>query len=384
MRFFHNFATEQVVSMAFGGFFLRRLRFGGLIVLSVFVHASMMHGQTVDVDDSTAVEDEVKETLPSKIGRSLKDLSQLIFSNKITTDTAYVSRPVYPWTFKFRCDVKNNFIHYDYGKESGYMENNWGTLFGMGANYKGLSISLSGNPGKWFRWNEDNEISINLYNNRFGIDASYYVAKKLYGYDSYSSWFKNDNPLEYNDAITKGLSINVYYVFNNKRFSYPAAFSQTWIQKHSAGSFIVSATYCHRDITSNFGIKEEEYPEIDPEFVKDLSFGIHTRYLSLGCGYAYNYVPNRHWLIHLSAVPGVMVARDCNQSLKWEDDDLYTMDSRGKLDLTANVRSSVIYSWKNYFTGMTGIYSVDYAGKAKKSYLSYMRWKIRLVFGFRL
>ena len=35
----------------------------------------------------------------------------------------------------------------------------------------------------------------------------------------------------------KGL--NLYYIFNNRRFSYPAAFSQSTNQRRSAGSFII-------------------------------------------------------------------------------------------------------------------------------------------------
>ena len=38
----------------------------------------------------------------------------------------------------------------------------------------------------------------------------------------------------------KTLNVNAFYVFNYRRFSYPAAFSQSYIQRRSAGSFLLA------------------------------------------------------------------------------------------------------------------------------------------------
>ena len=38
----------------------------------------------------------------------------------------------------------------------------------------------------------------------------------------------------------KTLNVNAYYAFDSSRFSYPAAFSQSYIQRRSAGSFLLA------------------------------------------------------------------------------------------------------------------------------------------------
>lgn len=336
------------------------------------------------------------DNLAVKIGKKIISIPKFIFSNKITTDTNFVARPEQPLTLKFRCDVKNNLAIYDYGKEkgsNGYLDNDWIATFGFGINYRGLSISLGGNPSKWFKWNEDKEIGINLYNNRFGIDASYYRLKDLYDYSSFSKWWKQDYDIHYPDAETEGWNVNLYYVFNNKRFSYPAAFSQTWVQKHSAGSFIASATYNQRDISTPInGLlgDYEEHSELYSSYEEYLAMNqmkenIKTRYLALGVGYAYNFVPSRHWLIHISAVPSFMVTKQYDlQMLSSNDSCLMSIDCSSKFDYAINVRTSAIYSWKKYFAGVTGIYSIDVVGRKDEDLMSYMRWKLRFVFGLRL
>ena len=39
------------------------------------------------------------------------------------------------------------------------------------------------------------------------------------------------------------LTLNAYYAFNGRRFSYPAVFSQSWMQKRSCGSLMLGASF---------------------------------------------------------------------------------------------------------------------------------------------
>ena len=57
----------------------------------------------------------------------------------------------------------------------------------------------------------------------------------------------------------KGL--NLYYIFNNRRFSYPAAFSQSTNQRCNAGSFIAGFSVS----THNLNFDYTKLPEIIQE-----------------------------------------------------------------------------------------------------------------------
>lgn len=102
-------------------------------------------------------------------------------------------------------------------------------------------------------------------------------------------------------AISKlNMLASVYYVFNNKKFSYGAAFSQKNKQKKSVGSFLLGATYARTNI------------KIKDEFTRNLFFSFEQIDLSevaLGIGYARNFVyninENHHLLNSLFVLPSV-------------------------------------------------------------------------------
>ena len=51
------------------------------------------------------------------------------------------------------------------------------------------------------------------------------------------------------DGISVGITgFNLYYIFNHQRFSYPAAFAQSTIQKISCGSWMVGVGYMRNSI----------------------------------------------------------------------------------------------------------------------------------------
>jgi len=47
---------------------------------------------------------------------------------------------------------------------------------------------------------------------------------------------------------------------------------------------------------------------------------ISMKHISIGGGYAYNYVPDKHWLLHASLVPHVIVWHDYSYSVTLDAD----------------------------------------------------------------
>ncbi len=107
------------------------------------------------------------------------------------------------------------------------------------------------------------------------------------------------------DMKTFSIGIAGYYIYNDKKFSIRAAFTQNERQKRSAGSLVVRPAFLYFEISSEQGIIPLEIIE---------SYGIPATYLvtsgkfySLGLspGYAYTFVFLKHFYLTAAVFPGV-------------------------------------------------------------------------------
>jgi len=89
----------------------------------------------------------------------------------------------------------------------------------------------------------------------------------------------------------KSFILDGYYLFNGRRFSYSAAYDQSAYQLRSAGSFMAGAMYYYSNV--KYDTPQNSMLVILMDDVGQL----RQWQLSVGCGYAYNYVPVRGVLI---------------------------------------------------------------------------------------
>ena len=162
----------------------------------------------------------------------------------------------------------------------------------------------------------------------------------------------------------KTLNINGYFAFNNRRFSYPAAFSQSYIQRRSAGSFLLAAS----------GMGQHAILKWDEEMkLKITNIGI-------GAGYGYNYVPSEGWLLHISALPTFIV---------YSHTSMYFGDTRVPLhyhfpEVIITGRGAVVRQSGNKFYGMSMVFNFTNNGDEDNLTLHNIKWRTRVFFGFRL
>lgn len=154
-------------------------------------------------------------------------------------------------------------------------------------------------------------LNLSLYANQVGIDlflrksgSNYRIGRvKLSpGYDA--SPMRN---IEFDGFSSSESGFNFYYIFNHKKFSYPAAYSQSTIQKVSCGSALAGVSYSRHSLNVDW---QELYRLLDEKIgdgtaVANLDTAIHranTHYtdFSLSGGYAYNWVFAKHWLFDVS------------------------------------------------------------------------------------
>lgn len=285
-------------------------------------------------------------------------------------DTAYITRPQTKWTFTARYNISGAQIESE-GIENGRhfkseMKADYKSTLSVGVSYLGFSLNASLNPAKMLGKYSDYELNFNSYGKRFGFDVIYQDAK------NYTGWTETDGmervTLPADLLSMKTLNVNAFYVFNSRRFSYPAAFSQSYIQRRSAGSFLLAASGMGQRGTVN-----GERLDMEETAFKMTNIG-------LGAGYGYNYVPGQGWLLHISALPTFIVYS--NTSMTFGDTKVPLKYHFPEVIITG--RGAAVYQWAGKFLGLSMVFNFTNIGHEESLALHNIKWRIRTFFGLRI
>ena len=237
--------------------------------------------------------------------------------NKITYDTNYIVRPKCKWTFKLRTMTLMQEFYTKGEFEGTTFESNLSTglkpKLNVQVGYMGIALAggISFNKLKGGQ-DRDFDVKLNMYGKKFGFELGLSGIESLHGnYILDVPGYSNFPIIEENDTIWFSLPIevevpegkvsqvvfnfNFYYAFNNKKFSYPAAFTQMFIQKKSAGSLLAGGEL-HVNVIN-----------IGDTLAEDELFRLRNVTCGLGVGYGYNFVLPHRWLIHASALPYIVL-----------------------------------------------------------------------------
>ena len=153
------------------------------------------------------------------------------------------------------------------------------------------------------------QFNLSLYSARIGADLVYVKNTGNFYFNDIDGFEGvNRNALRgtsFGGLSTYNLSVNLYYVFNHRHFSYPAAYSQSTVQRRSAGSFLLGLRYDQSRCDFNYN----DLPTVltDDERLFDGFKGAaydHRNY-SVSFGYAYNWTPLRNLLVSASVMPSL-------------------------------------------------------------------------------
>ncbi len=289
---------------------------------------------------------------------------------KTNFDTAYMGRPHGSLTLKTHVNLSGSNFYIDRridGSEgSSRLSTAHKATISIGASYRDISAGLSLNPGSLSGRNKDYEINVNAYSNRYGIDVIYQNSKTLSGSASFNG---KDVSLERGMADMKMLIVDGYYAFNGRRFSYPAAFTQSYVQKRSVGSWLVGFSYLGGRIKTT-----SEKPAETP----DLRF--YVGHFAIGGGYGYNLVISQRLLMHFSALPTLVIANHNNIEVNGERQE---MDTKFP-DIISTERVSLVYQFSHkYFAGATFIMTNSFLGDNRIE-INHKKWRLRAFLGIRL
>ena len=231
--------------------------------------------------------------------------------------------------------------------------------------YRGYSLGFSFNPFKWTGKNTNTELAFRLYNNRFGFDLSYQRTK------SHNGWINiyGDRKEINSSSVTSNMFLATgYYAFNHHRFSYPAVFTQSYIQRHSAGSWLVGASLLAGKLNA-----EQDATLNNPPITLQLG------YIGIGGGYAYNWVITPKWVMHISVLPNLVIGSFNKMIIDGHKEKIPF--SFPQFIMTE--RLAVLYSFRhNRFTGLSFVAHNTLLANSGDLRLNYRRWRLELSYGF--
>ena len=216
--------------------------------------------------------------------------------------------------------------------------------------------------------NKKKELDLSIYTSMLGVDFFWRKSGKDYRIRSFD--MGNGTSVEYVSGIPfDGLNVsitglNAYYIGNHRKFSYPAAFSQSTCQRRSAGSFMLGGGYTRHSLKLDYAKLKTAVNDVAPQTAEELDSGLmfkDIKYtdISLSAGYGYNWVFSINWLlsVSLSAALGYkhsMGERVVDLSLLRDFSFTnFNLDGVGRLGLIWN-------NSKWYFGGYGIIHSYNY------------------------
>ena len=280
-------------------------------------------------------------------------------------DTTYISPNLY--NLAFMLEHSTWYEHYRLGNNaskdpqrlnfSPSLGTKLGIYFGWRWIFLGYTFDIEDLFGDNKNKPKKKEMSLNIYSSKFGVDLYYRKTGsdfKLRSFDNIGI----DNPSLENkhfdglESSIKGL--NAYWIFNHRKFSYPAAYSQSTNQRRSAGSFMAGFSYSQHNISFDY----EKLPvAILDRINPSLKFS-HIKYsdYSLGFGYGYNWVFAKNWVSNLSLLPGIGYKKS-----KIDDNDFRNESWIKDINFDLITRAGIVYNNAKYFVGASLVlHTYDY------------------------
>ena len=326
---------------------MKRLILSFFLLLSLSLQAQTEKRDSLMNDNIEA--DSLTSVRPSAFKRAIKK-----FMNFSDFDTLYISPNRY--NYALMATHFSNFEYYSVSSDlpqpqklsfSPNPHNKIGLYFGWRWIFLGWSVDVDDIYRKTNRKNKGTEFDLSLYSSKLGVDIFYrrtgnnYKIHKIRGfYDEITSnYSENFNGLK---VDIKGL--NLYYIFNNRKFSYPAAFSQSTNQRRNAGTFIAGFSISKHNLDFDY----EELPEYIQEKMNPGMKVNKIKYTNanISFGYAYNWVFARNCLACISLTPAI--------AYKASDVDAETHEGKqwySKFNLDFLIRAGIVYNNGKYFVG---------------------------------
>ena len=408
---------------------------GRVIICSLLLSLSVAAQEQTTIDSASTQGIPARPDIAHTIMSRLHQVKQYLDNKaKSSVDPSYIEVPDKPWRVILR--YKENGVDVDYEHSADFPETNqrteWKLCFeppiassvGFWVGYRGTgfaySKSLTKNAGRYYSFSSTGaKYGFNFRLRRFKTEDAKFSAKDYK--DGQLDGEPYDTAFNMPSAVwIRSVYVNGYYVFNGRRYSQAAAYNQSVIQRRSAGSLLLGATWYQ----SSF-----DYSDIVNGYFMIFGDGISrikVHQANIGVGYGYNWVPLRGLVVNAMAMPTISVYNrvkvykyDFNYylgpedpiddygefnketktwangkedkpltMLKKGDNDIYYWDEDSEttysaLQFNVDLRLGIAYNWSNYFIGLQAQFN-NFVYKKDQSKVNIFDAYARVSLGVRL
>ena len=326
----------------------------------VAILIAIMSPAYVVASDFLAMNDTVAPSSPEKTKKRSKLVRLIREFNRI--DTAYIEPQHYNYTIM----LQNTTTYEIYrlvskgGQEITFAPKptmKVGPYFGWRWVFLGYTFDINHLSNS----NRKKEIDISLYSSQIGIDLFYRNTGDDYKIRSVTIGKETVRPKDLSfSGIEVGIKgFNLYYIFNHHKFSYPAAFSQSTIQKRSCGSPLLGVSYTNHSLKLDYDMlhdaMEQMYDDYDKEKVDSGLMFNRVDYddYSISGGYAYNFVVTRNLLLAASLSVALAYKKTVGEM---ESRSLHLRDfSFSNFNVDAIGRFGIVYNNMKWYCGASVI-----------------------------
>lgn len=221
-----------------------------------------------------------------------------------------------------------------------------GVYFGWRWIFLGYSFDVKDIFGGHKNKAKKTEMALNLYSSKFGVDLYWRKTGSDFKIRSYNG-FQLNTPtknMDFNGFQSKIKGLNAYWIFNYKRFSYPAAYSQSTNQRKSAGSLMAGFSYSQHNISFDY----DKLPTEMRDQLHNVLLFKKVKYsdYSLCLGYGYNWVFAKNWVSNLSLLPAIAYKKS-----KINDTPQPHTHWIKDINFDLITRASIVYNNSKYFAG---------------------------------
>lgn len=156
---------------------------------------------------------------------------------------------------------------------------------GLEVGYGNVSLGYGFEVGHKSAWKKS-AFALNIIGKSWGLRFNYFkitnpfISGLTIGNEG-DSLYIHDEIISTESALLRNFAIDGYYVFNNKRFAYPAAYKMGLVQRHTAGSWMLTARYMQGRLYNSPEAAWDSYNLLDC---------FSTLQASIGGGYSVNFV----------------------------------------------------------------------------------------------
>lgn len=204
------------------------------------------------------------------------------------------------------------------------------------------------------------EFDLSFYTSRFGIDLYYRRTGSDYKLRNVRLGNLNTKALQnvpFNGVRAGVTGLDLYYIFNYRHFSYPAAFSQSTCQKISCGSWMAGVGYTKNTLSLDYeklqSLIEEKLGPQTVEIDSGLKFKNASYFdINISGGYAYNKVFARNFLLCVSGLLALSYKQSSGRTAGAVEENKFSFR---KFSPNLIGRFAVVYNNTRWYAGFSAI-----------------------------